>query len=108
VPFVAHLMEREAAVTGTIEETGTYGDARGVKIAATLQGRRVASAVTFLKLYDGHHEGYDSVHYEGRVSGDGGEIAGRWTVPGGWSGTFLMIRNGGAKRAAEMEVAAKV
>src|SRR5690242_21963657 len=48
VPFVAHLTEREAAFTGTSEETGTYGAAKGVKIGATLQGRRDARSVTFL------------------------------------------------------------
>src|SRR5262249_298773 len=101
VPFVAHLMERAATLTGTTQQTGTRGAAKGGKIGRTRQGRRDARAVTFLKLYDGRHEGYDSVHYEGRLSADGSEIAGRWTIPGGWSGSFLMIRGGGAKAAAE-------
>lgn len=105
--FVAQLTERDAAFSGTSEETGTYGAAKGVKIGATLQGRRDARAVTFLKLYDGRHEGYDSVHYEGRLSADGREIAGRWSIPGGWSGSFLMIRSAGAKAATAKKTTAK-
>jgi hypothetical protein len=107
VPFVAHLSEQQATLSGTTEETGTYGAAQGIKIGATLQGRRDARAVTFLKLYDGRHEGYDSVQYEGRLNADSSEIAGRWRIPGGWSGSFLMIRKTGAKAAAAKATAAK-
>jgi hypothetical protein len=107
VPFVAHLSEQQATLSGTTEETGTHGAAQGIKLGATLQGRRDARAVTFLKLYDGRHEGYDSVQYEGRLNADSSEIAGRWRIPGGWSGSFLMIRKAGAKAAAAKATAAK-
>ena len=107
VPFSARLAERDAWLTGSTEETATHGAARGTRIAATLQGRRDARVVTFLKLYDSAHDVYDSVQYQGTLSADGSEIAGRWSIPGGWAGSFLMIR-GSANSVAEKQAAAKV
>jgi hypothetical protein len=95
VPFVATLTESNGWLTGATEETGVAGDARGLTITATLQGRRTGRSVTWLKIYDGSFRLYDSVQYAGDINGDGTEIEGRWTVPGSWSGKFLMIRFGG-------------
>jgi hypothetical protein len=39
---------------------------------------------------------------------EGNEIAGRWTVPGVWSGTFLMVRNGGGKETIASETSETV
>lgn len=106
--FVARLSETNAWLDGFTQETGTAGDARGLTISATLQGRRTGHSVTFLKLYTGSHRGYDSVHYAGAVNADGTEIAGRWTVPGSWSGTFVMTRSAGSAAARTREVAEQV
>ncbi len=109
VSFVATLSETGGWLTGATEETGTVGDARGLTISATLQGRRTGRSVTFLKTYDGAYRGYDSVQYTGEVNEDGIEIEGRWTVRSNWSGTFLMIRSSGppvasvAERSEEVE-----
>src|SRR3954469_13969641 len=59
---------------------------------SALEGRVNGTTVSFLKPYQGtHYEGFavgdrlvghrtddHSVHYEGRLSGDGSEIEGRW------------------------------
>ncbi len=98
--FVASLIERNGLFDGDTEEVGAVGDARGRTLTATLQGRRTGLAITFLKLYDGDIAGYDTVQYEGEVSDDGSEILGRWSIPGAWSGDFMMIRASSAPLAA--------
>jgi len=94
VPFTADLTETGSWLTGATEEVATNREARGRTLTAILQGRRSGSSVRFLKLYDGAFRAYDSVAYEGVLNAEGTEIEGRWTVPGNWSGTFLMIRDG--------------
>ena len=106
VPFTAELTDADGDLAGRTEETGNVGDARGLAISATLQGRRSGSSVTWLKIYDGQFEHYDAVRYAGNVSEDGLEIEGRWTVPGNWSGTFLMIRAAGKTQLQEVETTA--
>lgn len=81
---------------------------RGRTIAATVQGRRAGRTVTFLKSYDDLPQGYDTVHYAGDVGHDDNEIEGRWTVPGSWSGKFLMIRASGTSVALLRKVAERV
>ncbi len=104
VAFSAALTESDGTLAGATEEIGEQGDAAGKRISATLQGRRAGHAVTWLKIYDLDYRHYDTVRYEGTVSPDGLEIEGRWTVPGNWSGTFLMIRAGGVPDSAETDV----
>ena len=108
VPFTATLDEALGWLTGRTEETGSIGDARGLTISATLQGRRTGRSVTFLKTYDGAYRGYDSVRYEGAVNEEGTEIDGRWSIAGVWSGSFLMIRSGSAGFALTRETAEQV
>jgi hypothetical protein len=85
VSFSATLTEAGSWLTGMTTETGTEGKARGRVLGATLQGRRTARSVTFLKLYADGFPAYDGVHYEGEVRADGTEIEGRWSIPGSWS-----------------------
>jgi hypothetical protein len=106
--FVADLAETDCWIVGLTEEIAAVGDARGRKISASLQGRRTGRSVTWLKLYDASSRNYDTVHYAGEVSNDGSEIAGRWTIPGGWSGTFLMIRSARADLAATRETVEQI
>src|SRR5262245_53660218 len=87
VSFVATLIETASMVSGTTHE----GEASGT-LFAMVTGRRQGSAVSFVKTYDGTNPDYRTVDYEGRLSGDATEIDGRWTIPGVWSGKFLMIR----------------
>ena len=95
VAFTAELRDADGSLLGSTSETGQVGEAAGRTITATVQGRRQGAATLWLKIYDGDYRQYDSVRYEGVVSADGQEIEGRWTVPGNWSGTFLMIRGAG-------------
>jgi hypothetical protein len=108
VHFTASLTEIASWLAGVIEETATAGPVRGTTITATVQGRRAGRAVTFLKLYDATAPAYDTVHYAGDVNDDATEIEGRWTVPGSWSGRFLMIRAGGLAAARELEATGRV
>ncbi len=107
ISFVATLVETSTWLAGATEEVGFAGEAKGKLISATLQGSRHGSVVTFLKTYDALHRGYDAVRYDGALSVDGTEIVGRWTVPGSWSGAFLMIRAGGAVEELERKTVAE-
>jgi hypothetical protein len=104
VSFVATLSETASAVSGTTHEPCTIGASPNEILYATLQGRRQDSAVAFVKTYDGNNPHYRTVAYEGTLSSDGTEIEGRWTVPGDWSGKFLMIRSAGKAEAVARTV----
>ena len=102
-PFNATLTENGGWLSGATEEI-----TRGRSLTATLQGRRTGHSVTFLKMYDNPPPGYDAVQYSGDVNQDGSEIEGRWTIPGAWSGKFLIIRAGGLGIAVTEDVAERV
>jgi hypothetical protein len=95
--FAAALRDAGGRLSGTVSEPSING---GV-VHAIIDGRREGSAVSFSKLYDRPDEGYDMVAYQGEVTGDGLVISGRWTLPDGWSGTFIMVRPGGVEEEAE-------
>ena len=108
VAFVATLAEIDSWLSGATEETGVVGEARGRTLTATLQGRRTGHSVKWLKMYDASLHRYDAVNYAGEVSREGTEIEGRWSIPGNWSGRFLMIRSSGTAatvvRTAKVEI----
>jgi len=92
VAFSADLKQAGAWIVGTTAEVAERGDARGATISATLQGRRDGRRVTWLKLYDRLPQFYNEVAYVGQINEDATEISGQWSIPGNWSGAFLMIR----------------
>ncbi|MEO8927324.1 MAG: hypothetical protein ABI306_09185 [Caulobacteraceae bacterium] len=106
VSFAATLAESDTWLSGSTEEVGMRGEAAGKTIGATLQGRRHGSAVAFLKTYDALLRGYDAVRYDGAVNAEATEVVGRWTIPGNWSGAFLMIRASGITDAVARETEA--
>src|SRR5262245_5969112 len=108
VSFVATLIETERAFSGAIHEPCIFGDGAGATLFATLSGSRHARAVTFRKTYESAGPDYGTVDYEGTLSSDGCEIAGRWIIRRGWSGTFLMIRSGGKAAARTRRTVARV
>ena len=55
-----------------------------------------------MKTYDNYH--LLPIRYAGTVDDDATEIAGRWHIPGQWSGSFIMVRRPGAEDAVEERV----
>ena len=101
VSFVAVLVDSGMSFSGTTHEPHVSNDVPGGMLYGMIDGRREGAAVTFTKTYDGTGGWTHSVWYEGSVNGEATEIEGRWTVPGIWSGKFLMIRSGGKEEAVE-------
>ena len=101
VPFQAVLLEFGQGFTGSIWETCEAGPEQGRRLDASVEGRRAGRRVDFVKRYDGAHGRRHAIAYTGELSADGTEIAGRWTIPGAWSGWFLMIRAPGKEAAVE-------
>jgi hypothetical protein len=106
--FTAVLQDADGWLTGATEEVGEVGDARGRTLKATPQGKRSGREVLFLKTYDGAFKRYDSVRYAGELSAESDEISGVWTVPGSWSGNFVMIRSGHPYVAVERKAVERV
>jgi hypothetical protein len=104
VSFVATLIETASAVSGATHEPCTTGGTPNEILYATLLGSRQHRTVAFVKTYDGANPLYGTVAYDGTLSTDGTEIEGRWTVPGNWSGKFLMIRSAGKAEAVARTV----
>ncbi len=103
--FVATLLEFGGSLSGTTHEPNLWN--ADITLFATLNGSRVEDSVRFVKTYDGSGGWSHAVDYEGRLSGDRSEIEGVWTIPGQWSGRFLMIRAGRAVTAERREAFAK-
>ena len=107
VSFVARLQQTGEWLSGTIDEPGRHS-AVGRRLTSTISGKVTGDEVTFLKTYDAEVREYDAVHYAGRV-GDGGlEISGTWSIPGSWSGGFIMIRSRGTPAAIARKATEKV
>lgn len=103
VAFTADLIDGGDKLGGSITENDAHTDGRA--LLAQIDGARSGSMVTFTKFYeDADPEGYDAVAYSGTVSGDGDEISGEWTIPGVWSGSFIMTRPSSASVNSTIEV----
>jgi hypothetical protein len=63
--------------------------------------------VAFQKTY-GDELRPDSVFDIGTIRAGGDEIEGEWTIPGEWSGTFLMVSPSSAGEAVERKVSEEV
>ena len=103
VTFVATLIEGGSTLTGSTHEPCVGGDCPAGTLFATLMGSRRGSAVSFRKTYEGGGPRFRAVDYAGTLNADATEIEGRWTIPGVWSGKFLMIRPLRAAASAEHE-----
>lgn len=92
-PFTAVMLEFGSAISGTVHELCNNGSSAGMVLNAMITGSRFGSAVQFIKQYDaGQRYHGRPVKYEGALNADATEIEGQWTIPGSWSGKFLMIR----------------
>lgn len=105
-PFVATLLDLGGAISGTTHEPCPLGASSSGLAFAEISGRREGAGVIFSKTYDGASGLDHTVLYEGSLSSDGVEIEGTWTIPGGSVGRFMMIRGGGRKEGAALEMAA--
>ena len=97
--FVAILHEAGGALSGQTVEPSLWGG----EVTARLDGRRSGKAVTLAKLYEESDGEYDSVAYQGSIDAEGLEITGTWSIPGIWSGTFIMVRERSIEQSAEQE-----
>lgn len=91
--FEAVIRDSGGAIAGETMEPGTQGET----LHAMIHGRRQGSEVRFAKSYDELPHAANRVDYVGRIADGGDEIHGRWQISGNWSGTFLMIREGGSE-----------
>jgi hypothetical protein len=94
VNFTATLIESGNQITGSTHEPCMQFDCPRKTHLATFVGHRHGRAVSFIKTYDPPGFGYDAVGYSGDLNGDATEIAGMWTIKGGFSGEFVMTRAG--------------
>jgi hypothetical protein len=100
--FTAVMMELGVSISGSTHEVSSIGELSGQTLEAAIDGARSGDAIRFTKTYDASTPGHTSpVSYEGVLSPDGTEIEGEWSIPGTWSGKFIMVRSGGAAEAAE-------
>ncbi|WP_086651943.1 hypothetical protein [Acetobacter cibinongensis] len=89
--FTASLLEQAGMLSGTITEKAVnQADVSGVFLAY-VNGQHDGATVHFLKRYESATRTH-TVHYTGQVNSDSTEISGVWSIPGNWSGPFLMVR----------------
>jgi hypothetical protein len=100
VYFVATLISHGSGFSGSTHEAldGTQGSA--LTAFASVDGAVHGLGVAFEKTYDGSQGWIHAVHYEGVLNSGHDEVEGTWTLPGNWSGRFLMIRGTGLTETA--------
>jgi hypothetical protein len=104
--FEAVIRDVGGAIAGEISQPGEFFEPPGTVQHALIEGRRQGSELVFIKIYDDIAR--PTPHYRGTIQPGGDEIEGEWTIPGDWSGTFLMIRGARAKAAEERKVSEEV
>lgn len=104
--FEATIRDSGGVVSGLITQPREVFDVPGPSRQAVIEGSREGSTLTFIKIYDDLDR--PTPHYRGTIQADGDEIEGEWTIPGDWSGTFLMIRGSKAAAAEERRVSEDV
>lgn len=107
VRFQAVINDSDGWISGTTSEEDEV-IRPGVILTATIEGRRENAAVTFVKVYDDLAVNPDIIRYQGVIAPGGDEISGEWEMPGIWSGTFLMMREGGIEESVERRAAEEI
>ena len=102
--FEASLRDNAGLISGVTTEEGDTPDCYGAILQAVIDGRREGSTVWFTKVYDYLERAPDPVRYEGEIQAGGDEIEGRWTIPGEWSGSFMMVRANREKETESVKV----
>ena len=97
VAFNAVIEDDMGLFTGEICENVTFCRPSEMLLFASIFGNLNHHHVHFEKVYEsGAAAGYGKVLYTGDLAADGNSIQGRWTIPGDWSGRFVMERTKGA------------
>ena len=104
--FEASIRDSGGVISGVIRQPGEFFEPAGIMQHAVIEGSRDRSMVRFVKMYDDLSR--PTPHYQGVIQLGGDEIEGEWTIPGDWSGTFLMVRGGKAEEAEEREVGEEI
>jgi hypothetical protein len=100
--FEAVLRDAGGLITGIVTQPREFFEPPGPPQQAVIDGQRDGSHVAWIKIYD--DLGRPAPHYSGTIQAGGNEIAGEWTIPGDWSGTFMMIRASASEEAVERQV----
>ena len=101
-PFIAELRDAAGIVTGTTSEPDVMYDA-AVNIPSVIDGSHDGGTLRCVKFSEVPEGFEEPIHYDGAISNDGLVVHGRWSIPGGWSGTFRMQRQSGAAASREAE-----
>lgn len=104
--FEATIRDAGGLVTGLIIQPREFFEGAGPPQQAVIEGSRTGSTLSFIKIYDDLSRA--TPHYRGTIQPGGDEIEGEWTIPGDWSGTFLMIRGSRAGEAIERRISETV
>jgi hypothetical protein len=104
--FDAVIRDIGGVITGEIEQPSELFEPAGTIQHAMIEGSREDNSVRFVKYYD--DLGRPTPHYHGVIQPGGDEIEGEWTIPGNWSGTFLMVRGPRAGASVERRVTEKI
>ena len=104
--FEATIRDVGGVITGEISQPGEFFEPPGTVQRSMIEGNREGSSVRFVKFYDDLSR--PTPHYHGVIQPGGDEIEGEWTIPGNWSGTFLMVRGPSAAASVERRVTEKI
>ena len=104
--FEAVIVDAGGVISGVITQPGEFFEPPNIVQQAVIEGSRSGSSLSFIKIYDDLNR--PTPHYHGTIQPGGDEIDGEWTIPGNWSGTFLMVRGPRNKAAVERKVTEKV
>lgn len=91
--FTARIEEVSGSFTGYTEEPNVLGLGSENVVTADIDGARVGADVRFTKFMNGSGGMHHVILYEGVVDDALTYVAGTWTVPGEWSGSFFMARD---------------
>jgi hypothetical protein len=104
--FEATIRDSNGLITGVITQPGEFFEPAGTVQQSVIDGSRDGSTLRFVKVYDDLAR--PTPHYHGIVQPGGDEIEGEWTIPGDWSGTFLMIRGSRESDALDRRIEEEV
>lgn len=104
--FEATIRDSAGLISGVIVQPPEFFEPAAGNQHAVIDGSKEGATIRFVKIYDDLSR--PTPHYEGVIQPGGDEIEGRWTIPGDWSGTFMMIRASGAEEKIARKETEKV